>query len=168
MLPGQSDAFACAKPLRRGDGATLIGSAGGASSDLQIAGRFVAYEVTTGFCDRGMVVCIAPVAYVIDAWNGAELGRDRQPRRRQRRFPGATDIAVWRDGSVVTIEQIPTPTGDPAQMLQGYEVLLRGPRGTRLLDSGSDIEPTSLTTFARHAQWRRGGKPRAAVVLPSR
>lgn len=108
--------------------------------------------------------------YVDDTSRGSEdrsviaLRNVRTGRSRRIRVPeaatGATDMVLKPNGSLAEIRYVVLPSQfDPVLQVRRFDG-----RGKRLLATGADIGPRSLTLSGSTLRWRQGGNARRAFL----
>ena len=131
----------------------------------RLAGRFVAFVAVSEGCTEGRYAEIVTV-------NLASRKRRsiHPPASKPRRVALATseveDLELKSDGSVAWIASGEEDEPDEDRAWVGREVGLLRPRDSRsrVLDSGSDIEPDSLRLSRARVHWTKGGNPFSASL----
>ena len=124
-----------------------------------LAGPIVAYEQQATPCDPGCSWLVV----VRDLRTGRTLRKE--PTGVNTRFVGFREgigptsaIVIKTDGSVAWIANAQEVEGG------GYQVHASDRAGSRLLASGTDIEPSSLALAGSTLYWMQNGKPQSATL----
>jgi hypothetical protein len=134
-----------------------------AVTQIRLAGRFVAhasfYEGPAG--GTYAVVRVRDLRSGVQTVN-IQAGAPLQPGEPDTSDQQARirDLELRPNGSVAAI----TGTNDPATGVPIYRVIKRDPAGTAVLDSGPDIDPTSLALSGGILYWTKAGQPHSATL----
>jgi hypothetical protein len=158
---GRGRSYELGIPLE-GDGSGA-GSYGKGISKPTLAGTVVAYEDTVHACERNHANCEATwLVKVRDLATGRLIhdlptGRPANPEPNVIGAGETTKIVVESDGAVAWIVLGSCQEGC-------YQVHAVGRTGERVLASGRDIQPRSLTLRGSELAWTEGGKRMSTVL----
>lgn len=149
--------YGCARSRHQsyvlGEMATFSSSGGGGIDHETLAGAMVAYEQISGGPSGA-----AWLVYVRDLRNGRWVHRAFTGMARESRYRGVgplTALVLKSDGSVAWIAKV---AGLSGYVPPEYEVHALDKGGSRLLASGTEIDPHSLALKGSALSWTETGK----------